>query len=55
MNKKIAKLKTKLKKDAEGTPQQEKDARQLRTAKLERASLAAKHSKAHHNKAHRKA
>ena len=55
MNKKIANLKSKLKKDAAGSSQHDKDSGELRTAKLQRASQAAKHSKAHQNKAHRKA
>ena len=55
MNKKIAGLKSKLNKDADGSSKQDADSRALRTAKLERANEAAKHSKAHHNKAHRKA
>ena len=55
MNKKIAKLETKLSKDADGSGKQAEDSRSLRTAKLERSKQAAKHSKAHANKAHRKA
>ena len=55
MNKKIAKLESKLKKDADGSTQEATDSKALRVGKLKRANEAAKHSKAHQNKAHRKA
>lgn len=55
MNKKIAGLKSKLKKDVAGSDKELSDATALSAAELKRAKEAAKHSKAHQNKSHRKA